>query len=357
MTRYVWNRWVGLVLVLGTSAALAGRTRSVVYGDPLATNFSHVKHSKVGCDFCHGTASRSRRADDVLLPGKELCTTCHAEKSGAPKELLGAAGTGGLRQLRFDHAAHAQKQISCQRCHLGSAELDAGRGLPKMADCQTCHDSRRMPLHAASRCQTCHLAEPDGMLTTQLATGALIPKSGDLMHSPSFRTDHSRVAGARSANCESCHRQDFCQSCHNGIVKPLDFHGNDFLTRHPVDARRASAKCQSCHRPQTFCLGCHERAGVGGGLPGQAFLPGAGAAFHPSGFQDDHGSAARRNLRTCASCHREDSCMECHSTMPGGKSKTSPHPSSWRGSVRCQSLVEKNPRVCQRCHDDATCTP
>lgn len=343
-----------------SGAAPSANGRALVYGqapnkraaNPTDPNHSHVKHAKLGCDFCHAGAAQSRRAEDSLLPSAAQCATCHPTTIAARY-----TPTTPTRQLRFDHAAHAQKQIACQRCHLGPAELDAGRGLPAMADCLECHDSRRAPLHAAQRCQTCHLAERDGTLVTQLAAGPLVPTQGAEAHTPAFRTDHGRATGGRGKSCESCHRQDFCQSCHNGVVKPLDFHGNDYLTRHPLDARRAASKCSSCHRAQSFCLSCHERAGVGGGLPGSAFAPGGSLQFHPTGWADGHGPSARRNLKTCASCHREDSCMECHSTQPGGKQRTSPHPSGWRGSVRCESLAEKNARVCLRCHDDASCTP
>ncbi len=41
--------------------------------------------------------------------------------------------------------------------------------------------------------------------------------------------------------------------------------------------------------------------------------------------------------------------------VPGSKQQTSPHGKDWARSLRCQSLLEKNPRVCARCHDDATC--
>lgn len=371
MTRRKVAWLLAAIVSVSASVVLAGRGGgNVVYGtgaagaravprDRLVVDFSHVKHAArgVGCDFCHAAATKSRQASDLLLPSADVCATCHvAGKPGAAGP-VDYAPAHPARQLRFDHAAHAQKEIACRRCHVSPAEIDLGRALPKMLDCQSCHDSQRAPMHAAGRCQTCHLAERDGTLQTQLPMGVLSPQSGPDVHTLSFRTEHGRVAGARSKACESCHRQDFCQSCHNGLVKPLDFHGNDYLTKHPVDARRADQKCATCHRAQSFCLSCHERSGVGGGLPGAAFQPGQGNPFHPPGFNNDHGTSARRNLRTCVSCHREDSCSECHSAMPGGKMQKSPHGSGWKTSVRCQSLAEKNPRVCLRCHDEARCGP
>ena len=56
--------------------------------------------------------------------------------------------------------------------------------------------------------------------------------------------------------------REFCVDCHDGVSKPLDFHGNDYMSLHTVDARRQSLDCGACHRLQTFCTGCHacERA-------------------------------------------------------------------------------------------------
>jgi hypothetical protein len=60
-------------------------------------------------------------------------------------------------------------------------------------------------------------------------------------------------------------------------------------------------------------------------------------------------------LKQCASCHRQDTCLECHATngsAAGGAGKVwvNPHPPDWRGSSRCQMLADRNPRVCLRCH-------
>ena len=65
---------------------------------------------------------------------------------------------------------------------------------------------------------------------------------------------------------------------------------------------------------------------------------------------------ARRNQRSCASCHREDTCLACHSTLqdsrvPGG---ANPHPVDWLTSGRCRALVSANPRLCLKCHRDGS---
>ena len=54
-------------------------------------------------------------------------------------------------------------------------------------------------------------------------------------------------------------------------------------------------------------------------------------------------------IGTCASCHREEDCMNCHSAEPMSM-RASPHPKGWRGSAKCKALDSKNRRMCLRCH-------
>jgi hypothetical protein len=355
----------------------------------LPLTFSHARHAakKIACDFCHDRALSSRRAADNLLPAEEVCATCHPIDRTQPARddahAMGCrrchpsfvAGEPLLRvvlpapQLKFDHAAHAAQGIACRRCHATVERVDlATRAqLPVMASCLECHDSRRAPQHAASRCATCHLMRPDGTVETQLPGGRLVP-SGTLRgdaHTLTFRTDHAAVAANNEKYCASCHRRDFCLECHNGVVKPLDFHGNDYVSRHPIDARKDAPRCEGCHRSQTFCLGCHERLHVVDfrSAAGSVFVPTGNKLFHPVGWNDavaagqpnHHKWQAERNLQQCVSCHRQETCLQCHARAgsaagSAGKMWVDPHPPDWRGSSRCQALADRNPRVCLRCH-------
>ena len=134
-----------------------------------------------------------------------------------------------------------------------------------------------------------------------------------------------------------------------------DPHPGNYLLTHAVDARRGTPDCSACHRAQTFCVGCHERSGLGtrGDTSFRADLP--DLRFHPAGWSSRgtgpnlHAQEARRNITSCASCHREDDCIACHSAEPGGV-RASPHPADWRGSARCKALDRGNRRMCLRCH-------
>jgi hypothetical protein len=208
--------------------------------------------------------------------------------------------------------------------------------------------------------------QADGTLAQHFPSGVMLPSGilrGDA-HTMEFRNHHSAVAQNDTRYCENCHRQDFCLSCHNGVVKPLDFHGNDYVSRHVVDARKNDPDCQACHRLQSFCLGCHQRLGVVDlhtGVDG-AFAPIGARHFHPDGWAaptaagnpNHHAWQAQRNLRQCVSCHRQETCLECHGARSGagavGKMSVNPHPPSWRGSLRCRALADANRRMCLQCH-------
>jgi hypothetical protein len=377
-----------LALVV-TLAAFAAPSPVIFPTQQVPLTFSHARHlaKKIECDFCHDKAPTSTRSADDLLPSEEVCSTCHMIDRDHPerddKHAMGCARCHpGFRagadvptvvipapNLKFDHAAHASRGIACTRCHVGMDAVGlAGRAqLPTMATCLSCHDSRRAPLHGPSRCATCHLVQPDSTLQTQFASGTLVPSGalrGDA-HTLAFRTQHAAVAGNDPRYCASCHRQDFCQACHNGVVKPLDIHGNDYVSRHAIDARKDSPRCDGCHRRQSFCLGCHERLGVVDARTGgdSAFQPIGQRRFHPPGWSDPsaagnpnhHKWQAERNLKQCVACHRQETCLECHASngsAAGGAGKmwVNPHPPDWRGSARCQALADRNPRVCLRCH-------
>jgi hypothetical protein len=140
------------------------------------------------------------------------------------------------------------------------------------------------------------------------------------------------------------------------VVKPVDFHPANYLLVHSVDAKRGKPDCTACHREQTFCIACHERSGLGtrGDTQFNSFQ--STQQFHPPGWasrtlggQNLHASVAKRSMGSCASCHREDDCLECHSAEQGAL-KVSPHPRGWKGSTRCRALDRGNRRMCLRCH-------
>ncbi len=390
----------------------AGPSPLIYPAETIPIQFDHAVHARLGatCEGCHASAPSSTAAVDNLIPGEAACRGCHQIDRTQPTKVVAKGqaparcdachsdGAGNVwmptakfsepprvvlarPNLKFNHQLHATRGLACALCHTSAAAagMVTRVDLPMMASCLGCHDGKQ----ATVRCGACHLTEPDGRLKVKLATAAtaaaggsgLLEPSGSLRgldaHGPTFRRDHAQ-AGRDESYCLSCHRRNECTDCHGGVVKPPDIHPADYVTLHVADARRNVPDCSSCHRLQTFCVGCHQRTGVSsdpsGGLPGtRAQNPfGTGTQvkqFHPPGWARDtagaviatprpasHAIAAKRNIRTCVSCHREESCLECHSTDPTRGPSFSPHGPNFGATARCRFLAARNRRACLKCH-------
>jgi c(7)-type cytochrome triheme protein len=332
--------------------------------------FSHRAHLARGarCEQCHSTAATSRSAVDDLLPEEAACRACHAiDRAQASAAACGKCHAGYRDgdpvarvwqlppPLVFSHADHAQG--ACESCHaVRDVELATTAQLPSMQSCFGCH------AHADGaderRCSDCHLSKLGGLMQTQFPTGELVPHDDGLgdAHGQGFSKDHKQEARQVGATCNACHDQSECVACHQGVTKPDEFHPGDYVMTHAIDARRGSPDCSACHRAESFCVGCHERTGVSTrastrfetGVPGREFHP-VGWASPSSGGPNRHAGEARRNIASCASCHREEDCTTCHTAEPG-MGNVSPHGSGWKGSARCRAMDRDNRRMCLRCH-------
>ncbi len=372
-------RWI-LPLLLSSSAL--GQSEVVFPPQSLPIQFSHRQHLafKLQCDFCHDRAESSTSSQDDLVPSEESCRTCHKiDRKNPLKEARPAARCDACHvetsarvaipppHLKFNHKIHIDQKIPCQRCHgdLLTVDLATRAQLPRMELCLGCHNSTAQAHRAPAKCSTCHLVRADNTLQTDFDSGRLLP-SGTLKgdaHTPQFSVEHGRLASQEDRYCAECHRRDFCNACHNGAIKPMRFHGNDYLSLHAIDARKQAINCDGCHRKQSFCLGCHERSGVTDSATTPAnpsALPNLAKRFHPPYEQWvvtprgplHHSWQAERNIRQCVACHREDTCLQCHTTFSSGGQlfNVNPHPAGFASSRMCQSLASRNARVCLKCH-------
>lgn len=398
----------------GASEDDAGPSPVIFPEQAMPLRFNHKKHVKelgIGCTTCHAGAKTSQKSEESLLPPATRCDACH----GTNHRKLSAVETDESRplgqcnfchvgydpqrpgvvarvlipkpNLRFDHKKHVTGLgMSCARCHgkVEELELATRDQLPRMQECVTCHvlsgteagklgssepdraTAAPRPNKASGACRNCHLVEPNGMLKTAFSSGKLLPPPWlkGAGHGPDFIQRHKLVAGDDSALCSSCHQERFCVGCHDGNVRPRQVHPNDFISQHPIAARQNNPRCTSCHQQQSFCLSCHQRAGVAMSGPTGNFA-GRGR-FHPpksvwtegGRSASHHAWEAQRNLNACVSCHQERDCMACHATrgvggrgawppVSGGRG-VNPHPVGFVS--RCRQALRQNARPCLTCH-------
>jgi len=366
----------------------------------LTIRFNHKKHVKelgLSCTTCHDKAKKSSHAKDSLLPPPTRCDACHgsdhrnlSKVTTDDDALMGQCGfchlgykaadgnrvarmSIPLPNIRMNHAAHAARNIACSQCHgaVDNIELATRDQLPRMRGCFKCH---QMPGpargEARGECVTCHVTERGGTMKVSFSSGSLVPPRWlhDAGHGPDWIERHKQVAGNDSRLCSNCHQERYCTDCHDGRVRPRKVHPNDWLSMHPVAARQNNPSCTSCHRQQTFCVACHQRAGVAMSGPYENFA-GRGRFHPPKNLWTDpprssrhHAWEAQRNLNACVSCHSERDCATCHATVArGGRGwsvgegwggqGTNPHPAGFRD--RCRTALRRNARPCLVCHDPA----
>ncbi|MEX1368405.1 MAG: cytochrome c3 family protein [Nannocystaceae bacterium] len=366
-----------------TTGAMLGPVRrgSAVYPhQELPISFNHGQHLALGldCQRCHVDIDTSMRSRDYNFPRAASCDSCHGPQHPRPQGeparcqmchtqvdedgRVTASVRAPRPQLVFNHVMHAKLGSTCEDCHgdMSKVRLATTLQLPREASCLSCHDG----FQATDRCGACHPTEAGGRLATRAQDDrvlpALVPTGASgwgASHDLNFVEDHAGISKANPQLCDSCHSESFCTDCHAGVIRPLRIHAGDYLTVHAMDSRARTQDCQSCHRTQTFCRGCHERLGFGDRVDGP-FAVGGGLSFHPEGWAgppgmaQGHAHAAQRNIGTCVSCHSEDSCLSCHATTgvaaPG--LGVSPHGPGFGQSGKCQALVNRNRRVCLKCH-------
>lgn len=282
---------------------------------PPNIKFDHRAHVSKGvaCTTCHGDlqAEGVQLATREHLPKMRLCLQCHDGRT-APQQCstchLSSGGviqtsfpegqltpSGALRGARHDlnfrtshrsaaendpsYCASCHKKDFCVECHNGVTKpmdfhpgdyvtlhtIDARRNTP---DCSSCH-------RAQTFCVGCHTRS--GVTPDSRTSDFLGPSSGDntrRFHPPGWVefgtngpregmgsrgvTHHSFQAQRNIQQCVSCHREDFCKTCHSSqrglhITDQAVFNINP----HP-NGWRNSAKCKAlAAKAGRMCLRCH----------------------------------------------------------------------------------------------------
>jgi hypothetical protein len=297
----------------------------------------HIAEVGVDCVTCHPAVKTSAKSSDNLFPTHDVCSTCHQDQIDSTCSYCHINAddiqprTVPAREFIFSHQQHVgMTNVECKTCH---ADVDSSVAvntihLPGMTTCTTCHNDRK----ATNQCEACHVN-----------FAQLLPR--DHMRSD-FRRFHGETTrlGTLDVRCESCHRETFCQECHQttGLknfggrdlmsdprpkTSPKDdakqtvlqrVHDLNYRYTHGIDARSRQAECASCHDAQEFCSQCHQN---GGNITQAHFKP---ASHMVPGFVKMgvgsggglHAEEAQRDMESCASCHdaegQDPVCLTCH---------------------------------------------
>jgi hypothetical protein len=174
-------------------------------------------------------------------------------------------------------------------------------------------------------------------------------------------------AGPTMAACLSCHehRRDYddgrCGKCHVDLTRyPLGpvttfSHQGDFVRQHARAARATDQSCATCHQ-QTFCSDCHSptvATRVEVKLPErveQHFI-------HRNDFLGRHSLEAAGNPTSCRGCHGSSFCENCHrqqNLTADAVNPRDPHPRGWSfpGSAQFHGTeARRDVSQCAACHD------
>ncbi|HWO88397.1 MAG TPA: hypothetical protein VNL98_04525 [Gemmatimonadales bacterium] len=284
-----------------------------------------------GYVFRHGAEAGSQSC--AVCHARESCSSCHVNaRSLEPIMRLAAdprvAALMRERRVRYPEPASHRGGDFIRRHGLVATT--------SAASCANCH--------ARQSCLNCHREEDRVRVVAQLparrrgdAPGVDLSGRQPPDHVPGFSVRHAVAAAGGDAACSRCHTSSRCASCHEAASRP-GFHPANFAVRHREAAFTADGECASCHQTQLFCRDCHARTGSGTNGPGLG-------RYHDGrpGWLFGHGGAARRSIETCAACHQQEDCLQCHSASRGWR--VNPH-----GREPDPDLGRRNGAMCRTCH-------
>ena len=307
--------------------ARSGFDRSRLEGLPSPADHDDADYLLLG----HGADATAYIARCATCHTEDRCVACHVD-AGLDEIRAIPAAPREMDQPEWSHEYPTPGTHLVDAFDVAHAPGDEGA-----AECSTCHTS--------DDCLSCHI-EPAPQPVDDLpgrtavqAPGAYLHVEAPESHMTAFFMDaHSNLAAASPTTCASCHTETYCAECHDG---PADggYHPPAFVARHAGDAYGRAEECASCHSTAAFCRECHEDGGLGS--TGRL-----GAGYHDAEplWLLRHGGPARQSLESCASCHQQTDCVQCHGVL--GAFQVSPHTEDFDA----ERAWARSPRTCIACH-------
>ncbi|HVO18274.1 MAG TPA: cytochrome c3 family protein [Anaeromyxobacter sp.] len=299
-----------------------------------------------------------------------------------PLALLLAAGCSAKALLpeakseepvyNFPHQPHVDGDVPCTACHAAVAASSALEANVRHV---------RFPAKPSKdpACNGCHDSDPDVSFPVRTAPFRLRfdhtahlrrVKDGDckVCHKDLPEVGDASLKSPPMAVCTGCHnhQQSFaearCNQCHLDLrgLKPVTAfaHVGDWLKLHGAAARPSAESCAACH-DQTYCAECHAAQTVAA-LPVVIFPEQVDRDFiHRGNYVSRHMIDAQANPASCRTCHGSAFCSACHTEQ--GVSETAvnvrdPHPAGWatdKGTSHFHGdAARRDILACAGCHDN-----
>jgi predicted CXXCH cytochrome family protein len=345
--------------------------------------FPHELHARMfpHCTGCHEGVESGDAAN--FYPSPQLCVNCHDGTVAAPVEWTGPRTH--LTNLVFEHTSHdmlMQRRdgvtLECEQCHTpaGQERMTIQRANPEV--CLSCHAHAANDHFVDANCQTCHVAFVQSELPpTRLAT---LPVPAD-HHVPGFILQgHGLLAQANTQKCAVCHTSERCTSCHvdaaavpeiaaipaapaGWVLPTVAAHypvppshlTRDWIQDHGAPASRA--QCATCHTRED-CTACHVQPGpdVIAQLPSRTEVRAPGAvtlrqmplSHATRWFDREHAALASSQPGSCAACHAQTFCTDCHQAPV----EPTYHPRNFSSQHSSQAYSRR--MECSTCHEVRT---
>ena len=302
-----------------------------------------VCHARESCERCHVNAPNVPAITALESDSRvaRLVATRDAAypvpSSHARSDFAYAHGREARDRVQSCATCHAQP--SCRACHTGRAASSTIARLPAVRPGAPAgvqlhgRDPRVRPSPVPPADRASGGSGGHDTVRARVVAGP-VPVT---VHPAGFLATHGPASASGQLSCEGCHARRFCTDCHAG-EGARRFHPLNFLVRHAPEAYSRQRDCATCHNAEVFCRDCHQANGA-------AATGRRDAAFHTAQplWLLQHGQAARQGLESCASCHAQKDCLQCHSTLGWGISPHGP-------GFNADRMASRNPQTCGACH-------
>ncbi|MFZ5446021.1 MAG: cytochrome c3 family protein [Myxococcota bacterium] len=258
-------------------------------------------------------------------------------------------GLGPLRDgIKTPHERHTKGDVECLACHetIFDSESLATSNLPKESKCMECHKEEK---EEKKNCGFCH-TNPEKPETFATKSRTLIFDHKKHLEMKEINEDckvchkvlpEPGVAQNLAPPMETCtgcheHEQQFddgrCDVCHQDLsyyaLRPISSfsHKGDFLTGHVPLARSKPESCATCH-DQQFCTDCHAKT-VSMSLETRFPEKIDRLMVHRGNFLARHTVEQKADPVSCLRCHSTNFCSDCHTRAgltPEGTPGLNPH--------------------------------